>query len=247
VKALTDKQPPYGTVVFDCDSTLSRIEGIEELAHECRAEVEALTQRAMDGELPLEDVYGARLELIQPRAQDVQRVAKLYGTQAMPHARELVAAAQALGKQVHVVSGGLLPAVLPFARELGISEREHVQAVDIHFDAEGAYDGFEEDSPLARAGGKIPILHDIASKAQAGPVVFIGDGMTDLEAGPESARFIAFGGVAARPAVFEKALVTCATPDLAALVPLLFTTAECDQLRASGSHNTLLEAAASHA
>ena len=51
----------YKTVVFDCDSTLSTVEGIEELARERRAEVEALTVEAMRGALPLEQIFGRRM------------------------------------------------------------------------------------------------------------------------------------------------------------------------------------------
>ena len=45
--------PPYGTIVFDCDSTLSSIEGIEYLARDHREEVRALTRKAMEGELQI--------------------------------------------------------------------------------------------------------------------------------------------------------------------------------------------------
>ena len=58
--------PSYATVVLDCDSTLSDMEGIEELASEHREEVARLTDAAMRGELPLEQVYGRRLDLVRP-------------------------------------------------------------------------------------------------------------------------------------------------------------------------------------
>ena len=68
---LLDHEPPYGTVVFDCDSTLSTIEGIDELCDIVgveAADVAELTTRAMAGELPLEEVYARRLELLRPDA-----------------------------------------------------------------------------------------------------------------------------------------------------------------------------------
>jgi phosphoserine phosphatase len=240
--ALRDSPPPYATVAFDCDSTLSAIEGIEELARDCRAEVERLTARAMDGRVPLEEVYGARLELIRPTRAAVAEVAEHYARHALPHARELVAALRALGKRVVVVSGGLLPAVLPFALGLGLAGPEDVLAVDLRFDPTGAYAGFDETSPLARSGGKIGVLRALA--AGAGALAFVGDGATDLEAGPEAARFIAFGGVVRRERVFEAALVACAVPDFAALLPLLLSTEERARLVARGGHAVLLEASA---
>ncbi|MCL4142651.1 UNVERIFIED_CONTAM: hypothetical protein GTU68_042618 [Idotea baltica] len=241
----SDTPPPYGTVIFDCDSTLSRIEGIEELARDCRAEVEELTRRAMDGELPLEDAYGARLELICPSRADLAAVAAHYTREALPHARELVAALQFLGKRVAVVSGGLLAAVAPFANDLGITNSEDVHAVGMRFNADGTYHSFDSDSPLARSGGKIPVVRAIAGAPDAGASVLIGDGATDLEAASEVARFIGFGGVVARDQVMREAAVTCRTADLAALLPHLLTTDERELLRTSGTHSSLLEAAAS--
>jgi len=248
VGVATDQAPPYGTVVFDCDSTLSFIEGIEELARECRDEVEALTARAMNGELPLEEAYGARLELIQPTRASVNAVAALYLERALPHARELVLALRALGKRVVVVSGGLLPAVEPFARALGVEGEDTVHAVEIRFDDDaGAYAGFDDDSPLARSGGKVPVLRAIAARSDAGPVAFIGDGATDLEAAGEVQRFIAYGGVERRANVFDAARVTCEHADLAALLPLLTTPEERAKLAETGAHAGLLAAAERYA
>ena len=144
-----------------------------------------------------------------------------------------------------IVSGGLLAAVAPFARDLGILDPDDVNAVGMRFNEDGSYLSFDDTSPLARSGGKIPVVRAIAEAPAAGQSVLIGDGATDLEAAAQVARFIGFGGVVARPQVMDAARVTCRTPDLAALVPLLFSTEEREQLRASGLHTPLLEAAAS--
>ena len=55
-------------ICFDCDSTLSKIEGIDELGRAVNKfdEMVKLTNAAMNGELPLEAVYGKRLDLIKP-------------------------------------------------------------------------------------------------------------------------------------------------------------------------------------
>jgi len=49
-------------IIFDCDSTLSLIEGIDELGRLAgqESEIAALTKRTMDGDLPLESVYERR-------------------------------------------------------------------------------------------------------------------------------------------------------------------------------------------
>lgn len=55
-------EPPFDHIVFDCDSTLCAIEGIDELARDHKVAVAALTDRAMAGELALQDVYAQRLD-----------------------------------------------------------------------------------------------------------------------------------------------------------------------------------------
>ena len=236
---LPDRPPPYRTVVFDCDSTLSAIEGICELAGERHAaELEALTAAAMDGGVPLEEVYGRRLELVRPTREDVERVGRLYVETLLPGARVVVRALQELGKRVVVVSGGLLPPVRMLAEDLGIPE---VHAVDIRFEESGAYAGFEESSPLARAGGKPELLRTLGDEPAARPISLVGDGATDLEAAPWVDRFIAFGGVERRERVFREARVHCDAPDLRALLPLLLAPEEIDSLRASPELAPLLE------
>jgi len=232
VGKISDAPPPYGTVVFDCDSTLSAIEGVDELAELCGVdggEIAALTERAMAGELPLEEVYGKRLARLRPDAAAVARLAERYWERRVPNAERLVGALRRLDKRVCVVSGGVLGAVVPFARRLGI-ERADVFAVEVFHDRAGAYAGFDELSPLARAGGKLDVLRELSSADRGGGLAFVGDGATDLEAAPAARRFVAFGGVAHRDAVHGAALVSCDEPDLEALLPLLVSEDELERL-----------------
>lgn len=233
-----DAPPPYRTLVFDCDSTLSAIEGIDELARENAREIAELTDRAMRGELALEDVYAKRLAIVRPTRDALAAVGRMYIERALPNARELVAAAHALGKRVCIVSGGLEPAVRALADALAIVPQD-VFAVAIRFDARGEYAGFDERSPLARSGGKIEVLASIA-RHTAGPIVLVGDGATDLEAAVHAARFIAFGGVVKRENVFQRSSITCESADLSALAPLVFSRAEMDTLASDPDHARLL-------
>ena len=83
---LPDLPPPYRTVVFDCDSTLSTIEGIDELAGPLRDELRALTDRAMAGEVSLEEVFGLRLERVRPTAEAVEYIGRRYVETLVPGA-----------------------------------------------------------------------------------------------------------------------------------------------------------------
>jgi phosphoserine phosphatase len=182
---------------------LSQIEGIEELGRERRAEVEALTEAAMNGELPLEQVYGRRLELARPSRARVEEVGRMYIDRIVPDTRETVAALLAEGIDVRIISSGVLPAVLMIAEYLGIPDA-NVAAVDLRFTPAGDYDGFDTESFLAAAHGKLRVVESWRPELK-GPVMLVGDGATDLEAKPVVDLFVAFAGVAARPRVIAGA------------------------------------------
>src|SRR5512137_926662 len=131
-------QPPstgFRLIFFDCDSTLTAIEGIDELAR-LKGQYEHiadLTRRAMDGEIKLEEVFAIRLDLLRPTRADLRRIAQVYRETVVPDAKETLAALRFAGCEVYLVSGGLLPAVQEFARSLGLPGR-NVRAVPIEFD-----------------------------------------------------------------------------------------------------------------
>lgn len=192
----------FGTVFFDCDSTLSTIEGIEEIARDHRAEIEALTDEAMRGAVPLEEVYGRRLALVRPTRQAVLALGRRYIETLVPGARETVRGLLDAGVHVRVISGGLKPAVLIVARELGI-EDSAVDAVDVYFAADGSYQGYDVASPLAASGGKRVVIEALRDAPR--PLLLIGDGATDQEAQDVVDVFAAFAGVVSRPAVVAAA------------------------------------------
>jgi len=240
---LPDSPPPYRTLAFDCDSTLSAIEGIEELAGMAHGpELARLTRDAMDGLVPLEEVYGRRLDRVRPSRAEVERIGRLYVERRVPGVELLFAALRALEKRVVIVSGGLLPAVRELARFLGVAPAD-VHAVDVAFDDAGGYAGFDRASPLARGGGKPKLLRELAHPR---PIALVGDGATDLEAAPVVDRFVAFGGVARREAVFGAAAVRCDAPDLGALAPLLLSAEELERLRGASPFAPLFHAAQVH-
>ena len=208
--------PRYRTVVFDCDSTLSAIEGIDELAVDCRADVARLTDAAMRGEIPLEEVYGRRLRLVQPTRSAMEALAREYVARLVPDASETIAALRRAGVDVRILSGGLRPAVLAVAMAVGVPAT-HVAAVDISFGADGSYVDFDDASPLAVSGGKRIAIERWHIDH---PAMMVGDGTTDLEAKPVVDLFVAFAGVVERPMVVEAADVVVRANSLAPILPL---------------------------
>jgi len=227
--------PPFERIVFDCDSTLARIEGIEELSGAHREQIAELTAQAMDGRIPLQDVYARRLELVRPSRNAVATIGRRYIETAVPQAQQTLVALRSLGKELLIVSGGLRMAVVTFAGWLGLSD-QHVHAVKIWFDGDDRFVDFERGHPLARSGGKREVLAALPPRRTA----FVGDGMTDAEAADVVDCFVCFGGVVARPAVAARAHVVVNEPSLAALLPVLCTPAELDRLRRDPRHVALL-------
>ena len=193
----------FDVICFDCDSTLSKIEGIDELARRVGLgeEMSKLTDAAMNGLVPLEAVYEKRLSLIRPDQNSIDWLADLYITEIVDGVKEVFTALLAQDKTVHIISGGLRQAILPLAKYLGLPE-SHVHAVDIYFNEDGSYCHYDLDSPLARTGGKAVIVGTL--KAQ-GSLAMIGDGKTDLEAKQAGAYVLGFGGVVDRAIVRELA------------------------------------------
>ncbi|MBI2969985.1 MAG: HAD-IB family phosphatase [Gammaproteobacteria bacterium] len=213
-----------GLVIFDCDSTLSAIEGVDELAASrgLGAEIRELTAAAMAGRTALEEVYGRRLDLIRPHRADLDWLGKRYVEALVPGAADTVRILHSLGRQVHIVSAGFLQAVHAVATALGVA-RENVHAVELRFNANGSYAGFAE-SPLTRSGGKAAICSELMTRY--GQAVAIGDGATDLEMKNTGARVIGFGGVIVRPEVRKAADVYVTEPSLLAVLPHILTPLE---------------------
>jgi phosphoserine phosphatase len=225
----------FRLVFFDCDSTLTTIEGIDELAR-LKGQydhIADLTRRAMEGEIKLEEVFAARLDLLQPTRADLRRIAQAYRDTQVPDAKETIAALRFAGCQVYIVSGGLLPAVQDFARSLGLASR-HVRAVPITFDQLSGkwwrydldrYGGNPDEryldlppTPLIETQGKRTIIAEISGGERK--TMLVGDGITDLEARDAVKLFVGFGGVVQRQRVAREAEVFIAGGGLAPLVPL---------------------------
>lgn len=193
-------------IVFDCDSTLSKIEGVDELARfrgaKTFAQIEALTHDAMNGSVTIDEIFAHRLELIQPDADACQKVGQLYIDEIEPTAMATVHRLRTEGWEVVIVSGGFTQAIQPLANMLGISR---VEAVPLQFDAEGNYAGYDRSAPPTRNGGKPEVIAKLKKEWAPSRVVMVGDGISDLETQSEVDCFIGFGRYADREKVHQQA------------------------------------------
>ena len=222
---MISQRPRFDAICFDCDSTLTSIEGIDELARSagCEAEIASLTAAAMNGDILLEEIYAKRLDLVRPDRAALAWLAERYADEIVSGAAETIATLRRHGKAVYVITGGLLQAVAEFARSLGFSPGQ-VHAVKVHFDGAGTYQGFDTSSPLCRSDGKAIICRKLAAKH--GNIALVGDGLTDLAARAGGAYIVGYGGVAHREVMRQEADCYIASHSLTATLPALLTEEE---------------------
>ena len=224
----------FDLIFFDCDSTLSAIEGVDELARLKGKEwrVGLLTQKAMDGDLDLAEVYGKRLRAIRPTRGELAQIEQLYWDRMVADAPEVIGALQFLGKQVFIISGGLAAPVRGFGKRLGVAEA-NIRAVELEFNelsgdwwryyapdthhAESYLD--YDEGPLTASSGKPAIIEELTA-GRWGRRMMVGDGASDMSTKGTVDLFVGFGGVVRRTRVEAEADVFVSVPRLAPILPL---------------------------
>jgi len=224
----------YDLIFFDCDSTLSSIEGIDELARlkGKAGRVGLLTNKAMDGELDLAEVYGKRLKAIRPTRAQLKAVEERYWETMVEDAQELVAALQFLGKHIFIISGGLIDAVKGFGRRLGVNPAR-IRAVELEYnELSGEWWRYHDpqaqqsktyldynEGPLTVSSGKAKIINELTGDLP-GRRMMVGDGSSDLATKETVDLFVGYGGVVTRGKVKAEAEVFVQTASLAVILPL---------------------------
>lgn len=235
--------PPFQHVFFDCDSTLTTVEGIDVLARSVGKgwRVEVLTRAAMEGDLDLSDVYSRRLTAVKPTRAQVRAIRQVYKQNLVEDAREVISALQELGHSVYIISGGLADPVVEFGLYLGIP-RDKIRAVGVQYDELSGHwwknDTFSEsrmkymqhdDGALTISDGKARIMREILGN-QSGRTMLVGDGVSDLLAGQNADLFVGFGGVVRRSRVLAEAPALVNSASIAPLLALASGPAGLEQL-----------------
>ncbi len=221
-------------VIFDCDSTLSRIEGIDELAEIAGVtkQVKQMTDQAMAGEIALEEVYGKRLELIKPTQDDILKLKQAYKNTATLHAQSVIELLKAHDHDVYIVSGGLMEPVREFGISIGVPE-QNIKAVGVDYnqlsgqwwlnnqsqnDWSPEYLSFHQ-TPLTLSEGKKTIICELTD-SKPGRRMLIGDGMSDLLAASQVDTFVGYGGVISRDNVASESEIFIKCESLSPILAL---------------------------
>ncbi len=203
-------------VVMDADSTLLQDEVIDLLADECgcAADVSAITELAMTGEIDFAESLRRRVALLEGMEasvlDDVRSRLRL-----TPGARTLLRTLRRLGYVPAVVSGGFVEVLGPLMAELGVDylEANHLEIAD------GRLTGRVVGEIVDRAG-KAGALRRFAEEVGVPleQTVAVGDGANDIDMLSVAGLGIAFN---AKPVVQDHADAALSVPYLDAVLYFL--------------------------
>ena len=205
-----------GLLVMDVDSTLIMEEGIDLLGEEAGvgAQVAAITERAMRGELDFEAALRERVALLKGLPEDIfARIAeRIHFT---PGAEDLVKELHKRGYKVGLVSGGFHETVDRLAEQLGI---DYVKANRLEIQQ-----GFLTGQVLGKIvtkDTKLAMLKAWAAenKLELNQTIAMGDGANDLPMIQAAGIGIAF---MAKPIVSRLAPYRIETRDLRLVFEIL--------------------------
>ena len=203
-------------VLLDMDSTLIQQEVIDLLAERCGvgAEVAAITQSAMRGELDFTESLTARVKLLAGANAEILESVKA-GITLTPGARTLIRTLHKLGHKVGVVSGGFLDVIEPLLKELEI---DFYRANKLEI-TDGKLTGNVLGS-IIDENGKALALREFASaeNVNLSQTIAIGDGANDLGMLELAGLGIAFN---AKPAVRAAANSSINSPYLDSVLYLM--------------------------
>ncbi len=203
-------------LIADMDSTIIGVECIDELADYAglKAEVAAITERAMRGELDFEAALTARVALLKGLPARVLDECYAERVRLNPGARVLVRTMAALGAETALVSGGFSFFTERVAAAAGFA-RQQANRLEI---AGGVLTG-EVARPILGREAKLAALRRIAAERGIGPaaVLAVGDGANDLDMVRAAGLGVAYH---AKPALAEAADARLEHSDLSALLAL---------------------------
>lgn len=209
-------QKPVQLLVMDVDSTFINEEVIDLIAAHAGVgdAVADITERAMAGELDFAASLAERVALLAGLPVSVldevrEQISLTEG------ARELVAAIQAGGGVVALLSGGFTPIIAPVAAELGISE-VYANGLEVE---DGKLTG-QTSGRVIDPAAKAEIFADLVRSHGCDPraTVAVGDGANDIGMIRAAGLGVAF---CAKPALAEAADASVTTRDLAQVLTLL--------------------------
>ncbi len=202
-------------LIADMDSTMIEQECIDEIAATLglREEISAITERAMNGEIPFNEALRQRVSHLRGVSrQDIDEIIATRLTYS-PGGKQLVSTMSANGALCALVSGGFTPFTQAIAEQLGFHEN---RANRLEF-KDDALTGKVLEPILGATAKKQALLELVEGRGGLESALAVGDGANDLAMIREAGLGVAFH---AKPLVAKEAQVSIIHGDLTALLYL---------------------------
>ena len=201
-------------IVADMDSTMITVECIDELADYAgiKAQIAAVTEAAMRGELDFGEALDARVALLKGLDEDVIARCLAERVKIMPGAKALVRTMRGWGATAILVSGGFTRFAEPVAAEIGFT-RAIANVLEI---ADGRLSG-TVTKPIVDASTKLATLSEAVLELglPSAETLAVGDGANDLAMITQAGLGVAYH---AKPVVAAAAGARIDHGDLSALL-----------------------------
>ena len=176
-------------IAFDLDSTLVSIEGAVELAKMKNklARVQELTNKAMNGEIPFDQIILERHKILSPTHYELEKLGDLYIETVVPKIIDVLNTLKNEPQvKVYILTAGYDIPTYMVAKVLGVS-------------SQNIY------SQLWFKNAKLHILEKLKNTLQPKRIIMVGDGANDLVTQPVTDYFVGAGYIVKRPVVQQKA------------------------------------------
>lgn len=174
-------------LIIDFDSTLVKLEGLEELAkivlsrnplkEEILNKIVEITNKGMNGDITFQESLEQRLKLFSPSKGDILKLIDLLKsniTDSILKNREFF---KINNSHIYVISGGFREWIIPITEFVGL-KTENVLANSFIYDKKGYVVGVDKTNILTRSKGKAMAVQSLNLN---GVTIMIGDGFTDYE------------------------------------------------------------------
>jgi D-3-phosphoglycerate dehydrogenase len=177
---------PNRKFVFDFDSTLTSVEGLDVLAEislrnnpdkdQVINKIQEITDLGIDGDISFSDSLRSRISLLNANKFQLTELVDLLKTKLSNSVAANKEFFTKYSDRIYIISCGFKEFIEPVVAELNIHP-ERIFANTFEFDKDGAITGFDESNPLSKHDGKVGCLK---SSGIQGEIQIIGDGYSDF-------------------------------------------------------------------
>tara|TARA_Y100000385_G_C12966429_1_gene582059 strand:+ start:139 stop:804 length:666 start_codon:yes stop_codon:yes gene_type:complete len=177
---------PNRKFVFDFDSTLTSVEGLDVLAeislrnnpdkHQIINKIRQITDLGIDGDISFSDSLRSRISLLNANKSQLSELIEFLKTKLSESVIQNKEFFTKYRDRIYIISCGFKEFIEPVVAELSIDPRR-IFANTFEFDKNGLIIGFDQSNPLSKHDGKVNCLK---SSGIEGEIQIIGDGYSDF-------------------------------------------------------------------